>query len=82
MDLAFKDRFADTALSLKKSENYCIYIVLSHSSSVISKAIYLYTRDEYTHAPISLSSFIALLLLSFTVSATAITPMKVFSFAK
>lgn len=54
MDLAFKDRFADTALSLKKSENYCIYIVLSHSSSVISKAIYLYTRDEYTHASISI----------------------------
>ena len=54
MDLALTKSFADSVDRFKKPDNYYIYIVLSHSSSVISKAVYLYTRDEYTHASISI----------------------------
>lgn len=37
-----------------RTEVYDIYIILSNSPSIISKVIGLYTKDEYTHAAISI----------------------------
>ncbi|MEW8972701.1 MAG: hypothetical protein AB2375_00785 [Tissierellaceae bacterium] len=34
--------------------NYTIYILLTHSGSMFSKAINIYTRDPYTHVSIAL----------------------------
>lgn len=34
--------------------NYTIYILLSHSGSIFSKAINIYTREPYTHVSIAL----------------------------
>lgn len=36
------------------SRNYTIYILLSHSGSIFSKAINMYTRGPYTHVSIAL----------------------------
>lgn len=56
MDLALTYGLANSVYNIKQPESHSIYIVLSHSSSVISKAIYFCTRDEFTHASISIDS--------------------------
>lgn len=56
MDLALTYGLANSVYNIRQPETHSIYIVLSHSRSVISKAIYFCTRDEFTHASISVDN--------------------------